>query len=76
MVGWPTAWHPVRMDATELTAIARRYRRAEAASKAAREELQRASLEAMADGVKQVDVARITGWTRETLRKLTPPAGE
>lgn len=75
MAGWPTAWHPVRMDATELAAVTRRFRKAEAALAAARAELQEAALEAMAGGMKQADVAKVTGWTRETLRKLKP-AGE
>lgn len=77
MEGWPMAWHAVTMDSTELAVITRRFRKAEAAAKAAREELQQAALQAQAEGMKQVDVARITGWTRETLRKLGPkPAGE
>jgi hypothetical protein len=63
------------MDATELAAVTRRFRKAEAALEAARAELRAACLEAMAGGMPQAEVVRVTGWTRETLRKLKP-AGE
>jgi hypothetical protein len=63
------------MDATELAAITRHFRRAEKALAAARADLQQAAAQAMAEGIKQADVAKVTGWTRETLRKL-PKAGE
>lgn len=79
MAGWPTAWHPVLMDATELAALTRRFRKAEAAVDAARAELQAAALQAIAEGMSQADVARVTGWTRETLRKAAKaaaPTGE
>lgn len=59
------------MDAAhDLTAAARRYRKAEAALDTARTELQQAALAALADGIKQAEVSRITGWTREHLRQL------
>lgn len=76
MVGWPTVWHHRGMDSTELAAVTRRFRKAEQALEAARAELRTAALEALADGISQAEIARVTGWTRETLRKLARPAGE
>jgi hypothetical protein len=64
------------MDTAELTALARRYRKAEAALDTARAQLQEAAVKAMDEGVKQTEVAQITGWTREHLRKLKRSAEE
>lgn len=62
-----------RMDTTALEAAARRYRKAEAALETARAELQAevvAVLRGSSERGAQAEAARITGWTREHLRKL------
>jgi outer membrane protein TolC len=58
------------MDTADLELAAKRYREAEEALEAAREDLQAEAVEALRGGVRQVDVVRITGWTREYLRRL------
>lgn len=62
--------------APDLTAAARRYRKAETALDTARVELQQAALAALDTGTKQAEVSRITGWTREHLRQLKKKADE
>ncbi|MEU1506466.1 hypothetical protein [Kitasatospora sp. NPDC005748] len=62
------------MDTTALDTAAQRYRDAEAALEAARKDLQAEAVTALRAGAKQVDVVRITGWSREYLRKLKDSA--
>ena len=67
-----------RMDTTALEAAARRYRKAEAALEKARAELQAevvGVLQGSGERGAQSEVARITGWTREHIRKLLLRAG-
>ena len=62
-----------RMDTTALEAAARRYRKAEAALDQARAELQAEVIAALSGAEErgaQAEAARITGWTREHIRKL------
>jgi ABC-type branched-subunit amino acid transport system substrate-binding protein len=53
-----------------LVRAAKAYRRTEKAHEEARQELKHAAVRAMAAGVKQSDVVKVTGWTREYLRRL------
>ncbi|HSA53789.1 MAG TPA: hypothetical protein VLH10_27215 [Yinghuangia sp.] len=56
--------------ADELTRAAKAYRRTEKEHEEARQALKRAAVEALAAGVKQSEVVKTTGWTREYLRRL------
>lgn len=56
--------------ADELTQAAKTYRRTEKAHEEARQALKQAAVAAMAAGVKQTEVVKATGWTREYLRRL------
>lgn len=61
------------MDTAKLELAAHRYREAEAALDAARTDLRAEAVAAMRQNPKrgdQVEVARITGWTREQIRLL------
>ena len=62
------------MDTPALELAAQRYRDAEAAFKAARDDLQIEAVNALRAGTKQADVARTTGWTREYIRRLKDDA--
>jgi len=62
------------MDTAALDRAAQRYRNAEEALEDARTELQTEAVRALQAGVKQVEVARRTGWTREYLRRLRQKA--
>ncbi|MYW00610.1 hypothetical protein [Streptomyces sp. SID3343] len=53
-----------------LVSAAKAYRRTEREHEEARQELKHAAVRAMAAGVKQSEVAKVTGWTREYLRRL------
>ncbi|MET7302179.1 hypothetical protein [Embleya sp. NPDC005575] len=53
-----------------LIRAAKAYRRTEKAHEEARQELKRAAVRAIAAGVKQSEVVKVTGWTREYLRRL------
>jgi hypothetical protein len=57
-----------------LTEAARAYRRAERAVEQRREELAAAIVQAAADGVRQVDIVRATGYTREHIRRIVRDA--
>ncbi|WP_093814571.1 hypothetical protein [Streptomyces sp. TverLS-915] len=66
------------MDTTNLERAAQRYRDAEAALDAARTDLQAEALAALDQTDErgaQATVARITGWSREYIRKLVKKAG-
>lgn len=55
----------------DLVAALRAYRRAEDRAKATREQLDEAIRDAVLSGDWQiVDVADLTGWSRETIRKI------
>lgn len=56
--------------ADDLTKAAKTYRRTEKAHEEARQTLQHAAIAAMEAGVKQSEVVRTTGWTREYVRRL------
>ncbi|MDT0409924.1 MULTISPECIES: hypothetical protein [Streptomyces] len=65
------------MDTTNLELAAQRYRDAEAALDAARKDLQAEALAALGQTDErgaQATVARITGWSREYIRKLVKKA--
>lgn len=56
--------------AEDLTKAAKTYRRTEKAHEEARQALKAAAVAAVKAGVKQSEVVRTTGWTREYLRRL------
>lgn len=59
------------MAQADLVAALRAHRRAEERVKKAREELDAAIRQAvLEDGWQIVDVAEVTGWSRETVRKI------
>ena len=55
---------------SELEAATRAYRRAQKAVDKRRDELADAVFKATRDGVRQVDICRITGYTRERVRQI------
>lgn len=55
---------------SELEAATRAYRRAQKAVDKRRDELADAVFNAARDGVRQVDICRITGYTRERVRQI------
>lgn len=61
--------------ADELGKAAKAYRRTEKAHEEARQALKAAAVSALAAGVKQSDVVKTTGWTREYLRRLRKGGG-
>jgi len=61
---------PAEPAEESLIRAAKAYRRTEKAHEEARRELKRAAVRAMAAGVRQSDVVKVTGWTREYLRRL------
>jgi gamma-glutamyl:cysteine ligase YbdK (ATP-grasp superfamily) len=62
------------MDTSRLETAAQRYKRADDALKAARADLQTEAVAAIRAKVTQADVARITTWSREYLRRLRDDA--
>jgi len=63
------------MDMTDLEDVAHRYKKATDALDAVRTEMQTTAVALLQqDGVKQADVARVTGWSREHLRRLKEKA--
>ncbi|MET7935024.1 hypothetical protein [Streptomyces sp. NPDC005322] len=67
------------MDTAKLELAAQRYREAEAALDAARADLQAEAIAVLRQTEErgaQATVARITGWTREHLRRLLKNAEE
>jgi hypothetical protein len=58
----------------DLAALAERLRREQAKADATRAELHAAIVKALAEGMRQVDVVRATGYTRERLRQLAEAA--
>lgn len=55
---------------TRLKQAVTKYRRAEAAVNTSRDEMYAAILADLADGVRQVDIVRATGLTRERIRQI------
>lgn len=55
---------------TRLKQAVTKYRRAEAAVTSTRDEMYAAILEDLANGVRQTDVVRATGLTRERIRQI------
>lgn len=63
------------MDMKDLEDVAHRYKKATDALDAVRTEMQGTAIALLQqDGVKQADVARVTGWSREHLRRLKEKA--
>lgn len=63
------------MDMTDLEDVAHRYKKATDALDTVRTEMQTTAIALLQqDGVKQADVARVTGWSREHLRRLKEKA--
>ncbi len=63
-------WHM-----TDLESAARTYRKAKAALEAARPQLADAIVEAARGGMRQAEIVRITGYTREMVRRICRAAG-
>lgn len=59
------------MVSTRLRRLAERRLRALAELDAAREDLHAAILADLAAGVRQVDIVKVTGYTREQIRRIT-----
>lgn len=59
-----------------LEAAARAHKRAQAKADETRTALADAIVEAVRDGVRQVDIVRVTGYTRENIRLLVKAARE
>lgn len=65
------AWDTRRMAQRDLIAALRAFRRAEEKRDQTRSELDDAIREAVRSGEWQiVDIAEVTGWSRETIRKI------
>ncbi len=63
------------MDMKDLEDVAHRYKKATDALDVVRTEMQGTAIALLQqDGVKQADVARVTGWSREQLRRLKEKA--
>ncbi|MBE1597196.1 hypothetical protein [Streptomyces stelliscabiei] len=63
------------MDMKDLEDVAHRYKKATDALDLVRTEMQGTAVALLQqDGVKQADVARVTGWSREHLRRLKEKA--
>jgi hypothetical protein len=63
------------MDMKDLEDVAHRYKKATDALDVVRTEMQGTAVALLQqDGVKQADVARVTGWSREHLRRLKEKA--
>lgn len=60
---------------SDLEAAARAYRRAEKAHADRRVQLADAIVKAARDGVRQVDIVKITGYTRERVRQILREGG-
>ncbi len=64
------------MDATKrLTEATAAYVAATAHADSAREDLANAIIQAARDGVRQVDIVKATGYTRERVRQICRQAG-
>lgn len=59
------------MDIPTLTAKAKAFRRAERAAELLRLDLNGAIGAALQSGLRQADIVRATGYTRETIRRIT-----
>ena len=64
-------WDTGRMAQSDLVAALRAHRRAEERAEKTRADLDKAIREAVAnDDWQIVDIAELTGWSRETIRKI------
>lgn len=61
---------------SELEQAVRAYRRAEKGLEQRRDELADLVVRASNEGVPQVELTRVTGWSREHIRKLVKAANE
>lgn len=74
MIEWPThLWHTPGV--TGLEEAAQAYADAKAAVDAARERLGDEIVKAARSGMRQTEIVRISGYTRETVRRLCRAAG-
>lgn len=73
-LGWHTPCVTDTGPVATLRAATVRRKRAETNLKAARRSESHAALDAVLAGVTQADVARITGYTREHVRRITDAA--
>jgi predicted transcriptional regulator len=64
------------VDKRSLEHVARRYREAEARAEILRQELAAAIVEADKDHVMQRDIAEVTGYTRQQIRRIVLAAGD
>ncbi|WFE46298.1 hypothetical protein [Verrucosispora sp. WMMD1129] len=60
---------------TRLEQAAKAYRRAKEALDKARPELAEAIVEAAREGMRQAEIVRVTGYTREQVRRICRAAG-
>lgn len=71
-------WHATLCNTghvtSELEHAVRAYRRSEKAYTARRRELQDAMMRATDAGIAQTQICKITGWTREQVRKMVAAA--
>jgi transcriptional regulator of acetoin/glycerol metabolism len=69
-------WDTGRMAQSDLVAALRAHRRAEERAQQTRADLDTAIRKAVSLGEWQiVDIAELTGWSRETIRKIANPKG-
>lgn len=67
-------WETVRMAQADLVAALRAHRAADVQLRKARTELEEAIRQGVLSGEwKIVDVVEVTGWSRETIRKIAHP---
>lgn len=64
------------MDIPTLIAKAKAFRRAEGIAEERRHDLTAAILDATAAGIRQSEIVRITGYTREHIRRLVRDGGQ
>lgn len=57
-------------DTTHLRQLSKRYRKLVDDLDAIRPDLQAEALAALGAGVRQAEIARITGWTRDNIRQM------
>jgi hypothetical protein len=72
--GHMTTRHTGRMDIPTLIAKTKAFRRAESLTEERRLELANAIVSASVGGVRQSEIVRITGYTREHVRRLVRDA--
>jgi Zn-dependent M32 family carboxypeptidase len=76
MTAVPTLMAMTRETSQRLTDAVSRHREAREAEEEARRELYAAILDSIDQGARQVDIVRVTGYTREHIRQLVRAARE